>query len=539
MASLLANISEFHFIRPWWLLGVLLPVLFWHLRRKKRSHSAIDDLVDTHLQSVVVDLPEQQASNNAGHLLMFIIGLLSVALAGPSWERLPQPLHQLQQGRVLVLSLSESMNNRDMQPSRLKRAKFKLADLLSSAPGVLTGLVAFAGEAFVVAPLSDDQDTISNLLQSLDTTILPVQGIRAERGLQKAADLLDQVNIDSGEIILVADLASPLAVSVAANLRLQGVRISVLEVAPLDAPGQRDLFENIARAGGGVYARLSANDKDITRLNKPLQTWLSRAGTKTKISQRSADQWRDTGPYILIPILLLSSLLFRRGWIVFALPYALPLGLALIVAWPYPSSAFELDTLWRRNDQTQWQAAKAYREQNYHAAMQGFKRDKTAEGYFNQANTLAQIGQLEEAISAYDKALGLKPNFEDAVYNREIVKAALNKTREEESLRSSSGKNQQSPSGEGEENGDANQTADEESAEDESNRNSQASEGQDDKQLSGSSGGQAEQGMQMSLDEDEQSLQMMLRQVPDDPGALLRRKFARQYSDQLSRRQSQ
>ena len=106
----------------------------------------------------------------------------------------------------------------------------------------------------MVAPLSDDQDTISNLMQSLDTATLPVQGIRAERGLQKAADLLDQVNIDSGEIILVADLASPLAVSAAANLRLQGVRISVLEVAPLDAPGQRDLFESIARAGGGVYA---------------------------------------------------------------------------------------------------------------------------------------------------------------------------------------------------------------------------------------------------------------------------------------------
>ena len=141
---------------------------------------------------------------------------------------------------------------------------------------------------------------------------------------------------------------------------------------------------------------MSANDKDITRLNKPLQTWLSRAGTKSMLSQRSADQWRDTGPYILIPILLLSSLLFRRGWIVFALPYALPLGLALIVAWPYPSSAFELDTLWQRKDQTQWQAAKAYREQNYHAALQGFKEIRRLRGILTRLIHWLKLGSLKK-----------------------------------------------------------------------------------------------------------------------------------------------
>ena len=162
MDSLISLLNEFHFIRPAWLLG--LPVLFaiGVLLRRHLPVGAADDLVDPHLRSVVLDDPGQTKSTKIRILPGLLFGLLILALAGPTWERLPQALYQLQQGRVVVLSLAKSMDRVDMQPSRLQRAKFKIEDLLTSMPGVLTGLVGFAGEAFVSSPLTSDKSAFND-----------------------------------------------------------------------------------------------------------------------------------------------------------------------------------------------------------------------------------------------------------------------------------------------------------------------------------------------------------------------------------------
>lgn len=538
MSEFLTGLNAFHFIRPAWLFALLPLFLFWFINRRHQASELIDTIVDAHLQAAVVAPAQIGGVKSASNLLLLVMGWLAVALAGPSWQRLPQPLHQLEQGRVLVLSLSESMDRADMQPSRLTRAKFKLVDLLGSMPGVQNGLIGFAGEAFVVAPLSDDQDTITNLLQSLDSKTMPVQGLRAELGLQKAALLLSQVNIDSGEVVLIADQASPIAVSEAGKLANAGIRVSVLEIAPSTEMGQRDLFKSIAQAGGGVYIRLRADDKDIVRLNQPMRNLRLRANVKTRESQHQADQWRDVGPYLLIPVLLLSSLLFRRGWLVFVLPFALPIAWSLLLGLlPRSAIAFELERMWQRADQRQWQAAESYRQQDYRNALEGFEQDSSATGLYNQANALARINRFQEAIDAYDKALTLQPEFEDAQYNRGLVEAAL----EQQAQENPEEKPEPEP-GEGEQEGEGEQSegsGDEQSDEDaEVEEEGQSSEGQPSEQSEDMSGEAQEPAMDMQASEDEQTLEMMLRQVPDDPGILLRRKFARQYSERQFRRQT-
>ena len=539
MSEFLLSLRDFHFIRPLWLLGLLPLFLVWFMHRKGQSSEHIDALVDKHLQVAVVAPAEPGGVKSASGLVLLLMALLSFALAGPSWQRLPQPLHQLVQGRVLVLSLSESMDRTDMLPSRLSRAKFKLVDLLASMPGMQNGLIGFAGAAFMVAPLSDDQDTITNLLQSLDSKTMPVQGIRADLGLQKAAQILSQVEIDLGEVILVADQASPLAISEAAKLANAGVRVSVLEIAPAEGSDQRDLFTSIAQAGGGVYTRLRADDRDIITLNQFMRGIATRANAKTKQSQHQADQWRDAGPYLLIPILLLGSLLFRRGWLVFALPIFLPIAGWLMVGLVFsrPVNAFELERLWQREDQVQWQAAKAYREEDYREALAGFERDTSATGFYNQGNALARIERFQEAIAAYDKALALKPEFEDANYNRELVVAALEERQQE------AGEEAPEPepgTGDQEGEGDESEGSGDESVDQnaQGKEEGQSSEGQASEQSDDLSGQAQEQTMDMQASEDEQTLEMMLRQVPDDPGILLRRKFAKQYSNRLRKRQT-
>ena len=571
MDSLISLLSEFHFIRPLWLLG--LPVLFAvvFVVRKRAPVSAADDLIDAHLRSVVLDDPGQ-ANTTTGHILPgLLFGLLILALAGPTWERLPQALYQLQQGRVVVISLAKSMDQIDMQPSRLQRAKFKVEDLLASMPGVLTGLVGFAGEAFVITPLSDDHDTISNLLKSLDSDTLPVQGIRADRGLEKARELLDQVQIDAGEIVLVTDRASPLAVSKARSLSKNGISVSVLEIAPENDRSQSALLESIARSGGGNYVRLTPGDEDINHLNRPLKTWLSQTQSASSQTRRMADQWRDVGPWLLLPVLLLSSLMFRKG----LLSIVSIILLTGLMSTPRPALAFSWDSLWERKDQQQRKATEAYRNDDMATALEGFAKDNTAIGAYNRGNALANSEQLQNALEAYEEALSIQPKFDDARYNHQLVKAALEQQKQQEQQeqqneqaseqpepQNSEQDTQQEPP-DGNEQGE-NQAQDQpdpdqkdqqpENPEDTQSDSQSDSEGemkpgeQNDKNSEAEETGQSTQEIESEtdqeiaeesssgtveadgpMDENTQALELLLRQVPDDPGALLRRKFKYQY----------
>jgi Ca-activated chloride channel family protein len=577
MDSLILFLGEFHFIRPAWLLGLLVLFVSGIVMRTHPPQNAIDDLVDPHLRSAVLDKPEQERSIISWRLPGLLLGLLILALAGPTWERLPQPLYQLQQGRVIVLSLAKSMDRVDMQPSRLQRATFKIEDLLASMPGVLTGLVGFAGDAFIVTPLSDDQDTISNLLQSLDSDTLPVQGIRADRGLEKARALLTQVQIDAGEVILVTDQASPLAVSMARELSNDGIRVSVLEVAPESDSSQRVLLESIAQSGRGSYVRITPDDEDIKQLHDPLNAWLLQTRSESSKTQRNADQWRDFGPWLLIPVLILSSLVFRKG----LLSLVLISTLTGLLGAPKPALAFNWQSLWQRPDQQQNEAVKAYRNNDMPGALQGFAHDRTATGAYNRGNALANSEQLQAALEAYDEALRLQPVFEDARYNRKIVQAALEKKQQQDKQSSKPGDEEEQEqdqeekqAAEGEQQGEeqpADQSQDgvqEEQDKPDQQDSQQADSGdtennsepgpENDPQPAepgGEDGEETKKSPQQSndsesdqetsdepgpdfsettgpMDEEAQALELMLRQVPDDPGALLRRKFKYQYQQQ-------
>lgn len=452
-------LHDFHFIRPFWLLA-LLPAgwLLWRLARDTPSSGAWARVVDAHLLRHLMVSTGSRA-NSAMYWVVGAVWLIAVvALAGPSWSKLPQAVYRAQNARVVVLSLAPTMDARDVAPSRLARARLKVLDLLARKDEGQAALIAYAEEPFVAAPLTEDAKTIAALVPVLTTDLMPVAGDRLSSALGKAHELLTQAGVPRGEVIVITGSPGDAsAAGAAAKLHAAGHRVSVLAVGtsdgvPVTAPGRgylKDdsgaiiiakldlpLLQQLAVAGGGRFAQLGPDDSDLEQLlAAPPST---RAPEQARRADGSSTRWREEGPWLVLILLPLTALLFRRGWWIAGLA-------ALLVMQPRASYAFELSDLWLRRDQQAQRALRAqdypraaqlfndsqhkgealYRAQRYDEAAQAFAQENSADAHYNHGNALAKAGKLEQAQAEYQEALRLFPNHQDARYNMALVEKML------------------------------------------------------------------------------------------------------------------
>jgi len=513
--------EQLHFLQPLWLLALIpLALLVWRLRHATADNNPWTRIIDARLQSLLLMGQTQPVS----HFLLWLTGLgwliATLALANPVWEKQPRPLFQTSAAQVIVLDLSRSMLNHDLKPSRLARARFKIEDILGHNEEGQTGLVVFAGDAFTVTPLTRDADTIRALLNSLDPELMPVQGSRADLGLQQAGELLQQAGLSHGQILLLADgVSGDKARDVAETLHSKGYRVSVLGVGtenpePLtNAQGQllrtqddqlilppleTRALKAVAEAGGGHYRRFNGNGDDITTLLSN-DTVIDTENPITDDLQ--GQDWQSRGPWLAVLLLPLAALAFRRGWL---LSVVLVVGVLLP---PQPAMALGWDDLWQRPDQ---QASKAlaekdyprasqvakdpllrgsaeYRRGNYEQALEAYSQASGTIADYDRGNALAKLGRYEEAIAAYNDALKSAPGMEDAQANKAAIEALLRqqqqqsdqpqKQQTEEGNEGDSEKSQQSESssqdqqqaGSGEQSAQDNQSASDEQSQQDKN----------------------------------------------------------------------
>lgn len=448
-------LTQFHFLRPLWLLAIVpLSLLVWLLfnrqHRKANWHGAIDQSLLPYLSDGVIT----SASRLPYAGLWLAMTLACIALAGPTWKKLPQPVYQRQDALVIVLDLSLSMLAEDVKPSRLARARHKILDVLQLRREGLTGLVAYSGDAHVVTPLTDDTPTIANLVPSLSPLMMPVYGSDPVDALQLAESLFSSAGVSEGHILLVTDgITARDLDELDDSLRQQGIGLSILGVGtaegapiPADRGYLKDesgniiipqldnaLLEQLAAANSGRYTTVAIDERDLRFLLPPVNT----SGSATIASERDFDQWIDRGPWLALLLIPLVALSFRRGWI---LSLCLPLLLL-----PQPSQALEWQDLWQRPDQRgaamlndgdadeaaktfrdpAWKGSALYRAEDYEGAAQQFSSLDSADGHFNRGNALARSGQLQQAIDAYNQALQQNPSMEDARFNRDLVQQLL------------------------------------------------------------------------------------------------------------------
>lgn len=451
-----AALADFHFLRPLWLALLLAIPLFWLLRHRGRADAgAWRSAIDPHLLPHLIERIDAGSGRSGIVLAIALWTLASLALAGPAWEREPMPLYRNQAARVLALELSSTMMAQDEKPSRFERARYKLVDILERSKDYQTALIGFAGEAYVAAPLTDDIGTVRNLVDALDPSTMPVAGNHAGAAISEAQQLIQQAGLHRGDIIVLADSADQGAVEAARRAHAAGLVVSVLGVgstagAPV-ALAQGDFLKDdsgnvivakrdddslaaVAEAGGGRYAPMSADAHDIDTLlvdRTASAAEASDASSSGELAQSS--RWRDRGPWLLLLLVPLAAFAFRRGWL---------MAVALVLLAPSPrADAASFKDLWMRPDQQaaaalaqgdaktaagvarspDWRGSASFRAGDYESAATDYAEVGDADGAYNQGNALAKLGKYEDAIAAYDRALKLSPDMDDAKANRSAV----------------------------------------------------------------------------------------------------------------------
>jgi len=587
-------LADFHFLRPLCLLA-LLPFGFvcWRLFRRGDAAGVWQSVCDDALLPYLL-VPRTAVHSRLNPALFLLVGAIAiVALAGPTWERLPTPVFRDESALVLLLDLSRSMNAEDVSPTRLERAKFKITDMLRQRRDGQTALVVYAAEPYVVAPLTTDVATIESHLPALKTNIMPSQGSDAAAAIEKGLELLQQAGNTGGDLILITDgvglddgqRARTAVAGSAARLSILGV--GTPDGAPIpdpsggfvtDAAGaivvnalDTAALEALAAAGGGRYATLRTDDGDVAQLLADLSA--HRDERNARATDLFADRWREFGPWLLLGLLPFVPLAFRRGILTcagFALSLSLvPAAPATAGWWQTPDQAaqaeFDAGNYAAAADQFEdprWRAAARYRANDYAGVIESLGEDPDPEALYNKGNALARLGEFEDAIAAYDDTLAARPDHADARHNKELLEKLLAEQQQQQKQDDSESQDDSdSEDQSGESGGDrSDQRSDAKPSEDEAEDSAQTDPGADEQSASSTSSEQespAEAEPQAPEDtakeqqaeaeeapaeeaedafaaanselENEQATEQWLRQIPDDPGGLLRRKFEAEY----------
>lgn len=540
--------AEFHFLRPLWLLALVPVVLLLVLAFRRKSHgSAWRSVVDEHLLRHLVVQDARGLSRWPLHVLALAWLATVVAMAGPSWEKTTIPGERGGQATVLALDMSISMDAADTAPSRLARARFELADILKRSRDGQTGLVLYAEEPFIAAPLTDDIRVIEELVPLLKTDLMPGVGSRADRAIDEASLLLDRSEVGGGRIVLLSDGSdlSADAIAAAGRARSAGHEVSVLgfgteEGATVTNTRGREVrltngepfiarrdtagLEAIAAAGGGYYANATADGRDLDHI---LRESVFTGTTTSSIGE--LEIWKDEGIWFVFVPLALAPLAFRRGWLL-ALLVVLGLGT------PRPAHAGLWEDIWATRDQqaaaafadgrpedaaslfedSEWQAASLYESGDYEEAESRYAALRGTENLYNHGNALARTGDLDAAIEAYEEVIASVPDHEDAIFNRDLLRQ-LQQQQEQQQDQQSSDQQQGGQDDQDSQDGDQQQADGEEGSDSEQASGEQGGE-QDsrDQQASDDASGQEEQGEEQRAEnagaEDEQHAEDDLRE---------------------------
>lgn len=445
-------LEHFHFLRPAWAL-LLIPwlamVVIQHRQRDRRD--MFGGIIAPHLlEHLRLQRSDGRWFNPRSFSWVFMF-LALLVLMGPSWRQQPSPLSQDEAALVVLLDVSSTMQQEDVQPSRLQRAKQKISDLLALRPDKKAALIVYSGTAHTVLSLTADQDILNQYLAAITPAIMPRTGKFPEYSLPLIDEILRETDASATVVMFTDGLGGDSKQAFEAYFSTHPHQLLVVGVGteseePGVAPLERKSLEALAAAADGSYVPLTVDDADVRQLNR-------RINSHYVIVENSALPWLDSGYPLVFPAMALFLMWFRKGWTLTWAWLLLPLVLSTT---PQPALAQDETTptlnkppaavqwfadLWLTGDQQgrilmqlghypqaaahfrdpMWKGMAYYYGEEFMLAAEYFSRRDSDDALFNEANARAQARDYVRAVNRYDRLLTRNPDYPGAAANRARV----------------------------------------------------------------------------------------------------------------------
>jgi Ca-activated chloride channel family protein len=466
-----------HFLRPYWLwMMLVVPVFYISLSIRDDVRARWKRFIEPELLDHLIVSRRRRWRFRPVHLLSLLILIVSVAIAGPTWQREQPPFTEDKAPLVIALDLSETMNAIDLKPTRLERVKLKLRDLIKKRSGGRTALFVYAEDTHMVLPFTTDESLFDVYLDSLSTNLMPRGSKDTAKALRTIGDFLKNETVP-GTILFVTDGIEPAAISAFQQFTAKQEETDDILVlgagtstgGPVQTGPNRFLEVN----GRRVFAKLDINalrslskfdidaitltldDDDVQWIQRRVQHHLQ------AVQQKDAKtRWIDEGYWLTIPVAAFAVFWFRKGWTIRWTSAALAVVMVLppqfgtrelAVSLPSRFASFSWLDLWMTPDQQgryyfqkgdyrkaaekfedpMWRGLSSERAGDYDGALNAFALSDTAEAWYNQGDALAHMSKYSEAVAAYRQALSRHPHWKNAEDNLALVQSLIPKPKDD------------------------------------------------------------------------------------------------------------
>lgn len=314
--------QHFHLMRPYWIF-LFLAFLWIYRGFIQRDDTTIawqKYMSEKILQALTIKGTDQRLLSPQ-KLSFILMILMTLVLMGPSWQQQPSPFSEDKSALIIALDVSETMEQGDVQPSRLLRAKQKILELLALRGDANTALIAYSGSAHVVMPMTNDRKMIRLFLDALAPNIMPSPGKLPELSLDFADPLFSgdshPETANPGTFLLMGDGATDNSKAIFSKYFAKSPHRLIVwaMAAPEDdnltdslwVPAQVEALEALAKQADGRFVRLSHDDQDVSRVNRTIEQNFAIVDDGTR-------PWHDSGYNLVFVIALLFLFWFRRGW---------------------------------------------------------------------------------------------------------------------------------------------------------------------------------------------------------------------------------
>src|SRR5436190_495928 len=318
-----------------WALAFLPLLVLLYVRAERRSAIKLREFVSPRL------LPQLAGNVNRVRrairfaFVLFALALAIIALAKPRWGYTYEDVKRRGLDLLFAVDTSRSMLSNDVAPNRLERVKLAAQDLITELQGDRVGLIAFAGRAFLQAPLTIDYDAAVESINDLDTKTIPEGGTNISEAIALAVQTFGKSAMGNRALIIFTDgeELSGDSVKEAKKAEEAGVKIFTVGVGTIqgslipleheggfvkDAKGEvhkskldEDRLREIAQATGGMYLHLESGPQTMRQLYEEGLSKLKAAEIDARLSSRPIEryEWPVGGA---IAVLIVSLFLNDR-----------------------------------------------------------------------------------------------------------------------------------------------------------------------------------------------------------------------------------